>query len=205
MVSMLPPSSAKKRCLALVLAAGLAVAMVGCTDAPEPTPTVSTTTESPSPTPTESTPEPTPDPTAEPTDAPTPPDPATQIPEYIAEGEKSAAKYFVELQNYIVAARDVSAWDGRAAEDCVFCETTDEVVRQLLEEGWIPEGGGSEIKTIDEIARDKDVWFVYVTSHEREYLVRDHTGTVVQEASATETELVIGLRFNSHWELVDVG
>ena len=133
------------------------------------------------------------------------PDPAMLINEDTEEGAKSAAKYFVELQNYIVAARDVTAWDGRAAEGCVFCVRTDDLVEQLEDEDLIREGGGSEVTSVDETIPDEGTWMVFLTLLESAYVIKNQSGEITNEGEKVTTDLVFNVKFDSQWLLVDVG
>lgn len=184
--------------MVLVAAAVLAA---GCTaeEAPEPGPIESSTPDA-----VVTTPEPSAEPTEEPVVAPVRPPEMDRLDEV---GAVAAARYFIELEEYVFRTGDLAQWSQISLQDCGFCQGVREQAERVYGGGGRHTGsvvttGDARLVGHDEALNGYAVEVEYSAGPGYEL---DATGAVVAELPVERGYMVLDvLPVEGAWALLSV-
>src|SRR5690606_9403648 len=197
--------------------AALAVLMTlgACSPAAPPDPEPTTTASSPSPTPSpDPTPEETTEPSPEPTASPTDPNDRSELlvePEEMQDISEdaaiAAAKYFMGLLEYVFLTGDLEKWEHMSYEECVYCTSIAERVREHHEKGEHVDPGTPEWIGNPKVEHlvGQDRWKVTLKAALAETRVLDADNVVVDTFEGGRVRATLDVLFNGErWRVMRV-
>lgn len=122
-------------------------------------------------------------------------------------GAEAAARYFVQLYDYVFATRDLVGWEALSADSCEFCTDVAADVRAIAPGDVLVQAGPSQVRTLRAWEISDDRWFgADMVIDQPATNQFDRSGAVVSSGPGGIVRLALAMTWTDGWtvDAVDV-